>query len=645
MGTSLQINRVVVLGKLACDYRLHPGLNVLQGVTEGEDEKSSNKSGKTALVYLIQYGLGKEASKKSFHFDPISGSVSLLFLEVELENSIVTIERSMQNTSAAVRLYLGKYYDGITNNAHETVSLEALGDFLLTALGIPKSSIKERQGELDPLSFRLLMRAFILEQKMSFASILEKVQPEQRKSDIVGFLSGIYSRERFHLEERLSALQIFADDRQYYLDRIRRFLEQRNIPSLLFARAKVSELENLLVTTREKQKNLRVAARISIDDQTGGRLADIRGSIIATSRELLILQRHERSLRGEIERLAELRASLVLDKSKVKKLQTARLILTTISYEKCPRCLQILTEDMKAREAEGFCSLCSRPALVVADSVPRSIPRLEDIEDQLNETDEVLTGTESALQSAQSERESCQRKLSELEIILERETQSYVSPFIDALEQLSHEVAVTEKLLATAQSDYSQAMALDELEQEVERLRAQQMELEALLEDAKKPSLTQLTALRNAFREILGKVGYPSLLNSWISASDFMPTINGSSYVHGGQAYTGLAVLAYHLSLFKLAVESDCYMPRLLIIDSPAVGDMNDQTEDVMLDYLASLPTVLGEDSRWQVILTTRRCTDALQPFVFDQLSSPHHMLLQPAESVFKSLGGMYQDD
>jgi len=611
-------------------------------VTEDGDEKSSNKSGKTGFVYLIQYGLGKTTSKKDFHFEPLGESVSRLFLEVESNGIVMTIERSMQGTSSAAKLYAGKYYDGISNNAYETVSLDALGDYLLATLGIPKFSIKERQGELDPLSFRLLMRSFVLEQRMSFGSILEKVVPEQRKTDIVGFLSGIYSRERFPLEEELSVLQIQADDRSTYVERVRRFLEHRNVPSLLFARARVQELEMLLVDAKDKQQNLRNAARISIDDQTDGRLADLRGSIVATSRELLSLQRHERSLHGEIDRLKELRSSLELDRTKIKKLQTARLILTTISYEKCPRCLQALTEEMRARETEGYCSLCDRPALVLSDSAPRSIPRLEDVEEQLGETSEIIADTEAAFVLAQSDRTLCQEKLAGLESDLEEETRAYVSPFIDALEQLSHEVAVTERLLATAQSDYSQARALDELEQEFEKLREHQRELEMKLEEAKKPNTAQLDRLRSAFRDVLGKIGYPALRSAYIGTQDFMPTINGSSYVHGGQAYTGLAVLAYHLALFKLATESDCFMPQFLIIDSPAVGDMNNQTEDVMLNYLASLPALLGGRSDWQVILTTRRCTESLQPYVFAQLSSPHHMLLQPLEDVFKEVGGMY---
>jgi hypothetical protein len=52
-------------------------------------------------------------------------------------------------------------------------------------LGIPSVSVKTAQGDLVPLSFPTLMRAFVLHQEDSFGAILDKMLPEQRRADVI----------------------------------------------------------------------------------------------------------------------------------------------------------------------------------------------------------------------------------------------------------------------------------------------------------------------------------------------------------------------------------------------------------------------------------------------------------------------------
>jgi len=125
-----------------------------------------------------------------------------------------------------------------------------------------------------------------------------------------------------------------------------------------------------------------------------------------------------------------------------------------------------------------------------------------------------------------------------------------------------------------------------------------------------------------------------------IDGNTLMPKINGQLYVHSGTAFTGLAVTCYHLALLQLSIQSETYFPRLLVIDSPAVGDLNDENHDDLLNYIARLHG-RGEDQLrqngdetaelpWQIILTTRRITPALEPYEFMKISSrPSEMLLR----------------
>jgi hypothetical protein len=85
----------------------------------------------------------------------------------------------------------------------------------------------------------------------------------------------------------------------------------------------------------------------------------------------------------------------------------------------------------------------------------------------------------------------------------------------------------------------------------------------------------------------------------------------------------------------------DTFFPQLLVIDSPAVGDLNDENHDRMLEFLAGLEYTLPFSSipdeveePWQLILTTRRTIPQLARHTVMEISgAPGRMLLREHES------------
>src|ERR1051325_188680 len=100
----------------------------------------------------------------------------------------------------------------------EQISIEDMSSLMLNALGIPQVAVKTTKGDLFPLTFPTLMRAFILHQEDSFGGILDKMIPEQRRTDVIGFLSGITPSERFEIEDRLAAVQTKAQEMENYYE-------------------------------------------------------------------------------------------------------------------------------------------------------------------------------------------------------------------------------------------------------------------------------------------------------------------------------------------------------------------------------------------------------------------------------------------
>src|SRR5437867_3401543 len=96
-------------------------------------------------------------------------------------------------------------------------------------------------------------------------------------------------------------------------------------------------------------------------------------------------------------------------------------------------------------------------------------------------------------------------------------------------------------------------------------------------------------ALRQAYLAILREVDYPELREVAISQSTLMPDINGQLYIHQGTAYKALATVCFHLALLALARREDTYFPKILVIDSPNIGDLNEDNHAKLLRYLGNL--------------------------------------------------------
>ena len=109
-----------------------------------------------------------------------------------------------------------------------------------------------------------------------------------------------------------------------------------------------------------------------------------------------------------------------------------------------------------------------------------------------------------------------------------------------------------------------------------------------------------------------------------------MPNINGQLYIHQGTAYKGLATTCYHLAMLGLARQEETYFPTMLVIDSPNVGDLNEENHAKLLRYMATLqPQLETTNLDWQIILTTRYLPLELERFVIDRISNPDLMLLR----------------
>ncbi|MEM0960923.1 MAG: hypothetical protein AAGK21_00110 [Bacteroidota bacterium] len=493
-------------------------------------------------------------------------------------------------------------------------------------------SVKTREGDLTPLSFPLLSRVFLLHQEYSFGAILQRVDPERRKTDIVGFLTGIIPDRRHAVEVELAQAQRAYYDARNDLDSISRYLASRGVPTALEAQARVDERQAALEAALSDEWDVREAIRRESDAA-----ADIQGQVEGVRVDLLRLKEEraaaEEDLTGrteERERLQELENSLIQDLGRIERLRSSSLILSTVAFSSCPRCLQPVTSEMEAREDHGHCALCARPLGSTSDDVPIQAPNVADIEAQLEEVREILRSVGEEIATSEATLAAIRRAETDLAAELDRAVQGFVAPSVDRLIDVSRTIAEREKELLQAEALASEAASLSDRRDDVDRLFEVMQALDAERRAVSAIREGRLNLLEQHLDHVLRGVQFPAYEQCRISRQTLMPTVNGMAYESFGLAYKGLIAFGYYMAMWGLAREAPAYMPRTLVIDSPAVGDLNEVSYAQLLRYVAGLQDPDGdpEEMPWQLILTTRRTVPEIDPFVMLSLSSTDGKML-----------------
>ena len=623
----LFVRRVIVTGALSCDVSFQKGLNVIESELEGATPTASNQAGKTALVELIRYGLGRPIkSKARFHFASIAGEIDTLFLEVDLGDETYVVERSLQQTSAAVVVRRGEYGTGLVSTGGSTLSVDELSEWLLARLGIPRVSVKTDAGDLAPLSFPVLSRAFLLHQEYSFGAILQRVLPEKRKGDIVGFLTGITPDRRHAVEVELAEAQRAYEQERGDLDSISRYLTARGVPTAFEAQALVdarrAALDAAYAAEAAVHASIRADANAAANVQ--GRVEGVRDRLLMLKEERGAVELDLAGRREEWDRLRSLENSLLQDLGRIDRLQSSSVLLSSVAFSSCPRCLQEVTPEMEARESHGHCALCARTMGATSDDVPVQSPRSTDVDAQLTEVREILASVDAEVGASERRLASMGSAEVELAVELDRAVRQFVSPSVDRLVEASRVIADRERELDRTETLAEQADGLNGRRAEVDRLREAMDALDAERRAVSKPREGRLSLFEQELDRVLKGIEFYQYEKSKIERSSLMPLVNGIAYESFGLAYKGLIAVSYYLAMWHLAREAPAYMPRMLVIDSPAVGDLNEVSYQKLLEYIAGLqnPDDDPESLDWQLILTTRRTVPALDPFVMLSLSS-----------------------
>ncbi len=587
---------------------LGAGLTFLHGKTQGE---------RTTTLRLIRFGLGEDA-------DRIDKSVLIKYENVELNllvnGEAVKVVRSCQSPTGL--------FDVFDSLNHYRFNRRDMSLFLMEKLGLPKIQLKgSKQGESYniPLSFYDLARAFVVDRDISYAAILNQVIG-QKRTETVRLLMGLITQQTAHLENMLRDLDVQRNELEQQIIAIRNFLKTFNVSSLSDIEQRKRNLSEHLSELEQREANLNLqineqlqssvesTRKPSIYEQLQKELSDKRMEFEDNEREILNLLRQQREK-------IELKNILETELRRVGRHITSQHVISTFTFSKCPRCLQLITQEMQEREGDGECMLCRRPMQIGSSNDEAWQKALRDIRQTIKESEQLLENYQKKIAELRAKQPQLKERVQEIEGVLDRETNRYVSPLVENLRLLASERSSIEKAISQLESEKKQREYANRL-QEIDLPKAQQeyeqvlIELETLRNQLGLPSVRYNSFIVH-FRNFVQGLITEFETVTW-DEKEFMPLINRQEYtrvVSGPDL--AITVLAFHYALLAMSVAEPNVKtnhPKLLIIDEPEQQKMGKARYHEVLEKLGMLGIVHRD--QLQVIIAT--ATDDI-PQKFEQ--------------------------
>jgi DNA repair exonuclease SbcCD ATPase subunit len=464
-----------------------------------------------------------------------------------------------------------------------------------------------------------------MDQKNSFQEIMYKVQPEWWKRKIVEILLGMSQEKVEQMNLKIQELTNEIDILKREVESIRNFLISSggtNRLDITEKRAeKLKQYDALSIQIDRVKQQMR--GEKGITDQLRKKLDHVNYNLIE-------LEESKAKIQMKMKDFQALRNSLFVDRDKIRKTDEAAHLFSTIDVMKCPRCLQQITAEMRRREEHGDCKLCGRPLLAETMKKTKILGKDDVVDEEIKEVEILLNQYSDNLQQLTHEIAHLSTEKATVQQELDRQSQSYVSPFIDELERLLSQRNQVNTELELLNQQLRQWEALEKREQRLDQLQQEQHRLRIVVEKIDTGDASKIRKLSEYYESFLRRVGYPDLNTARIQQKNLMPLVNNHPYTEDtGYGWLSVKIIGYHYSLLEFSLETPCYYPRFLMLDSPRAYDLNLETYQKLLLQFHRLPEKFNEQD-FQVILTTRDLPEEMEQYVIERINSKNRMLLRP---------------
>lgn len=558
-----------------------PGLNLFSGRDQNE---------RTIILRLIRYAMGGSHSRIDEEIMKITKDVRLEFVA---NGKLITTRRTFEHPT-------GKFPLQEEGRPERSLNHNEMGEYLLEILEIPR--VRYQTGDRRALlSFNELARAFVVDRDFSYTEIMAKVYPEPRK-ETIKLMLGLMTQEIADAEEELRAADLKVQRLNEEIRGIERLLTDFKVGTLLDIQERRNNLLKVLEVTQAEEDTLREeiqkAASEGLSSKGKEEYQDLHAELLSQRSRLSDIDSELAVLNKQTEEKTDLKSLLESEAQKIERHASSHYVLSTYTFSRCPRCLREISTEMRDREHEGECMLCSRPFQSEQESDTEAWNKsTADARKAVQEADQLLGYYASRSKALKQERIVTEERVIWLQDQLTRQTVRYVSPLVENLSLINERRAQLLKAIAGIELEDKQRRYADEMRDEVlpklKRTRDEWREKMEELQIKRGKRRERIEAVLEHFTYFMRKTASAQFKSASWGETEFLPQVNNQEYTKALSGFDlAISVLAFHYALLALKVKPpafDTAHPGLLIVDEPQQQMMGSHQYRSIMKLLSEL--------------------------------------------------------
>lgn len=576
-------------------------------------------SGKSTIARLVDYclggNLGEDSLTPALQSEFVSAGLSLKVEECDLD-----LRRDLGSNQIRASFHLNDEPIEVMIPARKAAGevipntgVEVLSDLVYVLAGktppkVRKSRIDE-DSDLARLSLRDLLWYCYLDQDHMDSSFfhLERdadFNKRLKSRDVLRFLVGFHQERVSELEVDLELKRTERLKCEAGAQAIKEALTAADIPTEIDLRVVrgnleklLSDLESEIKKSREQLKGSRPHAMESL--QAEARTLSIQiATLEQAGYDLQTTREGDRAHRNELLSLSV----------RFRRSQSAREVLSGVSFEHCPQCGRGL-----AKKPEGQCQLCSQTDAEDPTGIIDDKSAQKDLDARVSELSELMSLHDSAIQrnSRQVSELLKQKRLVDDE--LNRVAKDYDSAYLSSSLELEKKRAAVRQQISDLSRIELLVRRIRELKDRVVKLTAEEKEIRAALKQAREKAeqdTKNIQRLKVLFLNCLLGAKLSGFYTDDIvemSSPHFLPEVKTAG--SGDLAVTSFSNLGsggkktlfkccFAVAVHRLAAEVGALLPSLLIIDSPMKNTSERQNSEQFEGFLAMLYMLSESDLR-----------------------------------------------
>ncbi|USE84316.1 AAA family ATPase [Acinetobacter tibetensis] len=599
-------------GRLVIDLNFNNGLNVIYG---------NNSVGKSTILDLIAYALGAENIK----FKPAALACDFVFLEVSIQESIITIKREIKNSRAPLLIFFGDIKNSLASPNdtwlklpyNSTEEKSGFSKFFFDYLNYPSTVSTETS-----ITTHQVLRLLYAEQKNNNLPIYREDpwDNSEKRTAIRDYVLGIFSGELYELQlnRRRTDKELTAT-----INRIQSFFQIIGKTSEhLIEDFLISEINNLEIrkgTILEKIHNLnKNITEISTSDNQTDEQTKLKNELSALNKGMLAIEDKINEINYENTDLDQFNIELNNRLIDIENAISSNLIINDIDFEFCPCCHEKI---IKAADP-NTCNLCKSPTGLLNNNL-NLLQMKTEINFQIQEIAKIIKDNNNNFLKLNEEyskiKSNMNKKEQDLRLLTSRWHTDFEIESIRAYKELGEietEITNVRQKLEIAQEVTKLQVHRDKLQSHLNKINDHIQLLQDRSENERHRLLDKInktlkyllsldTGLQTEFMDPENEI--------FVIFEDNEITVNGTS--HFSQSSSILLKQLFHLALLLVAnEESSMRLPKFLILDGINDGGLEQTRAENLQAIIVRVSNMLSPP--FQIICATSEIYEPMQPYI-----------------------------